>query len=233
MYGASFAVVAKGATTAGGDYSQLFSYGKVSLGNSNLMLNLVGGYTPKAGDALTIISAMGGVTGTFSQGTSITVGGFNFTISYNKNSVVLTYAPLLRSAGAGAGGAGNSPGLVVQDNVVAFVRFLYRGALKREPHHAELLHWVKFLRLGGSPGHFAFELFTSSDCLRAHPTARSFVTSLYLHVLGRVPDRMGLEAWEHFAEKRPDDRAALVRHFLNTPEALLRLPMLLQHPPQS
>lgn len=90
MYGATFAVNAKGATTAGTDYSQLFSYGKVNLGNSKLVVTLVNGYTPKAGDTLTIISAMGGISGTFSQGTSITVGGFHFKISYNANSVVLT-----------------------------------------------------------------------------------------------------------------------------------------------
>lgn len=93
MYGATFAVKAKGATTAGTDYSQLVTFGKVDLGNCKLDLSILNGYAPKAGESLTVISAAGGITGTFSQGTSITVNGVKFTITYNKNSVVLTPTP--------------------------------------------------------------------------------------------------------------------------------------------
>jgi hypothetical protein len=96
MYGAEFGVIASGATAAGTDYSQLVSSGKVSLGNSNLALFLHN-YIPKAGDTLTILTAANGITGQFKQGTSIDVNGFHFTITYNANSVVLTYRSLLSS----------------------------------------------------------------------------------------------------------------------------------------
>jgi hypothetical protein len=95
MYGASFEVLANGAGTAGTNYSQLRSSGTVSLGNSNLGISLLDGYAPQSGDTLTIITAAR-VTGTFSQGNSITVeSGKNrylFTITYNATSVVLTLA---------------------------------------------------------------------------------------------------------------------------------------------
>jgi hypothetical protein len=114
MYGATLGVFARGATTPGTDYSQLFSFGKVSLGNSKLNLSLVSGYNPKAGDVLTIISALGGITGTFSQGTSITVNGFQFTITYNQNSVVLTFARHGNAPPQRAAGSPNPPAGVVQ-----------------------------------------------------------------------------------------------------------------------
>lgn len=99
MYGGTISILARGATSAGADYSQLVSYGKVSLGNSVLDLSVINNYTPKAGDTLTVITAAGGVTGRFKQDTSITVHGFHFTITYNANNVVLTYVPQFGSQG--------------------------------------------------------------------------------------------------------------------------------------
>jgi len=95
MYGATLRVIIRGAATVGTDYSQLASFGNVDLGNSKLELAL-SGYVPKAGDSLTIVSAAGGIKGKFSQGTSISVGGFTFKITYNATSVVLTLAATLR-----------------------------------------------------------------------------------------------------------------------------------------
>jgi hypothetical protein len=92
MYGATMTVFAKGATIQGSDYSWLAGGGAVNLGNSKLNLSL-SGYTPKAGDNLTIITAATGITGKFSEGNRITVDGFTFKISYNAKSVVLTYEP--------------------------------------------------------------------------------------------------------------------------------------------
>jgi hypothetical protein len=94
LFGASFVAYARGTATQGNDYSWLSSDGKVHLDNSKLDLSLVG-YTPRAGDSLTIITAAKGITGNFSQGNSITVNGFKFNITYNANSVVLTYVPSL------------------------------------------------------------------------------------------------------------------------------------------
>jgi hypothetical protein len=90
LFGASFVAYATGAAAQGSDYSWLSSAGKVNLGSSKLDLSLIG-YTPRAGDSLTIITAANGITGKFSQGDSITVNGFRFNITYNANSVVLTH----------------------------------------------------------------------------------------------------------------------------------------------
>jgi hypothetical protein len=95
LNGATFTVKAKGAGTAGTDYGQMSSFGKVSLGNSKLNLDL-NGYVPKIGDSLTIITTTGGISGTFSQGSSITVGGATFKITYNATSVVLTLTNAVR-----------------------------------------------------------------------------------------------------------------------------------------
>ena len=96
MYGSKFGVIAKGATTAGTDYSQLVSSGKVNLGNSNLVLYRDINYIPKAGDTLTILTAANGITGQFAQGTSVmdSTNTFRFNIKYTANSVELVYQPI-------------------------------------------------------------------------------------------------------------------------------------------
>ncbi|MFO0810254.1 MAG: hypothetical protein U0746_16655 [Gemmataceae bacterium] len=92
LYGATFTVYARGAAVQGSDFGWLTSDGAVRLGNSKLELAL-SGYTPQPGHSLTIINAAKGITGQFSQGSSITVNGFKFRITYNVNNVVLTYVP--------------------------------------------------------------------------------------------------------------------------------------------
>jgi hypothetical protein len=112
MYvGAKLGVIAMGATTAGTDYSQLVSSGKVNLGNSDLVLYRNINYIPKKGDTLTILTAANGITGQFRQGTSVldTTGAFRFQITYNTNSVVLTYSPLSGSFSALSVLAGGNP----------------------------------------------------------------------------------------------------------------------------
>jgi hypothetical protein len=103
IYGPKLQIIAKGATTAGTDYSQLASSGNVSLGNSELVLYRDINYIPKKGDTLTILTAKS-ITGQFRQGTTVfdTTGAFRFKITYNANSVVLTYNPLILSAPAPA-----------------------------------------------------------------------------------------------------------------------------------
>jgi hypothetical protein len=131
MYGASLGVVANGAGTAGTNYSQLASSGTVSLGNSTLNFSLLGGYTPRAGDTLTIVSAAK-VTGTFSQGDRLTVNSGNvdytFTITYNATSVVLTFASL-RTRHPGRPGSLSQPGNVPAGGLLSPIRALVVGAL--------------------------------------------------------------------------------------------------------
>jgi hypothetical protein len=96
LYGGTFMLNAKGGSVPGTDYSQLVSYGNVSLGKNALFLFLnFGDYVPQPGESLTIISTTGEISGQFIQGTSMTVRGITYKITYNKNSVVLTRSTAL------------------------------------------------------------------------------------------------------------------------------------------
>jgi hypothetical protein len=95
MYGGTLIVTVKGGKTPGTDYGQLAGHGDVSLGNSTLDLKL-NGYTLKPDESLVVVTTTGRVTGTFAQGTSMTVDGVTYRITYNANSVVVTRATTLR-----------------------------------------------------------------------------------------------------------------------------------------
>ncbi|MFL5327467.1 MAG: beta strand repeat-containing protein [Gemmataceae bacterium] len=84
---------------AGADYDQLSVNGTVNLGGATLSATL--GYSPAANQVFKIIDNDGGdaVTGTFNgyiEGATVTIGGVNFTISYqggDGNDVTLTRQP--------------------------------------------------------------------------------------------------------------------------------------------
>ncbi len=83
-------------TTAGTGYDQVTATGAVNLAGSSLDLSLGSGFTPAPGTTFDILVNNGGsaITGTFSQGSTITVGGTTFSISYaggtSGHDVVLT-----------------------------------------------------------------------------------------------------------------------------------------------
>ncbi len=96
LYGGTFMFSARGSAVPGTDYGQLVSYGDVHLGQNALYLFLdFDTYVPQPGESLTIISTTGEIKGQFIQGTSMTVGGITYKITYNKNSVVLTRSTAL------------------------------------------------------------------------------------------------------------------------------------------
>ena len=144
MYGATFTVYAKGAANQGSDYSWMASAGQVNLGNSTLSLSLLG-FTPSAGSTFTIITATNGITGTFSQGNSITVNGLKFNITYNANSVVLTRV---------AGLTGPPPSPVSQ---------LYQDLLDRDPEPAALAYWTGLLTAGTSRATVVQGIYDSAE----------------------------------------------------------------------
>jgi hypothetical protein len=81
--------------TAGTEYDQLIVTGNVSLAG-DLALDV--GFSPSLGDMFTIINNQGAnaISGMFSQGSSISAGGFLFGINYgggDGNDVVLTVVP--------------------------------------------------------------------------------------------------------------------------------------------
>ncbi len=82
-------------TSPGTGYDQVTGTGAINLTGSTLDLSLGSGFTPAPGSSYDILVNQGGsaITGTFSQGSSITVGGTTFSISYTGGSghdVVLT-----------------------------------------------------------------------------------------------------------------------------------------------
>src|SRR5204863_5293387 len=83
-----------GGVNAGTEYDLLNVGGTVSLGAGVTTLSgtLINAFTPEVGQQFTIIQSTGGITGTFAQGSSINIGGTDFTITYNANSVVLSVA---------------------------------------------------------------------------------------------------------------------------------------------
>ena len=83
-----------GGTTLGTQYDQLNVTGAVTLTGSNLVLSLINGFTPSAGQQFTIINndAADAVAGTFAQ-PFVDLGGVRFNINYaggTGNDVVLT-----------------------------------------------------------------------------------------------------------------------------------------------
>lgn len=68
--------------------------GTTGLGNSSLVVTLVNGFTPTPANTFTILTATGGLTGTFGNVLSgkITGSGYTFDVSYTGNSVILSNA---------------------------------------------------------------------------------------------------------------------------------------------
>ncbi|HWB13101.1 MAG TPA: Ig-like domain repeat protein [Pirellulales bacterium] len=80
-------------TSAGngpGKYSQLTATGTVDLGGATLSATL--GFALPTNASFTLIQSTSAISGTFAQGTSLTIGGQKFQIVYNTNSVVLVAA---------------------------------------------------------------------------------------------------------------------------------------------
>src|SRR5262245_53759843 len=94
--GANFAVDIGPAFAAGpGDSDQLDVTGTVTIGDANLSVSFVNGFTPQIGDSFTIINNDGSdaVNGEFLRGNKITAGGHVFFVNYHGgdgNDVVLT-----------------------------------------------------------------------------------------------------------------------------------------------
>ncbi|MBS1187140.1 MAG: hypothetical protein H6R04_1158, partial [Burkholderiaceae bacterium] len=110
--GATF-VAQIGGTTARTGYDQIKVTGAVDLTGATLNASLINSFVPTTGNSFTLIDNDGtdAVTGTFAglaEGSTVTIGGRQFTISYaggTGNDVVLTVAnaaPVISSNGGGA-----------------------------------------------------------------------------------------------------------------------------------
>lgn len=85
-----------GGLTAGTEYDRLDVTGTISLDGVTLQGSLIGGFTPALGSSFTILQGSA-INGQFAQGTSITIDGFAFAITYNPGSVVLTAVPATKT----------------------------------------------------------------------------------------------------------------------------------------
>ena len=86
-------------TLGSSGYDQLNeTLGSISLGSStSLNVTLGSGFTPSVSSPYVIIKSTNPISGSFAsyrEGSTVTVGGLNFTISYQNDEVTLTYAPV-------------------------------------------------------------------------------------------------------------------------------------------
>lgn len=107
-----------GGTTACTGYDQIQASGAVNVAGATLQLSLINGFKPAAGDSFTIIdnTGSGSVGGTFTnlatQGSTITVDGYIFEVSYTGNggrSIVLTLVSPASASGSSATKSGITP----------------------------------------------------------------------------------------------------------------------------
>jgi hypothetical protein len=100
---------------------------------------------------------------------------------------------------------------------VEFVPALFRCLLKREPKHDELDHWINSLRRGMSREQAYAEFFDALEYKNKGTNNRAFITDLYLAIMGREPEDLGLNRWMgelNHGKSRHD----VVDAFLRSPE---------------
>jgi hypothetical protein len=137
LVGSSFGVRLDGPSPGGQNgYDQLVVNGTLDL-NAGPQLGVTLGYTPSGGDTYTIVTATGGITGTFAglpNNSVLQVNGRSYRITYTANSVVLTNVQFLPPVASPANGGysqavGDFDGDGVPDAVVAtpFNLYLLKG----------------------------------------------------------------------------------------------------------
>src|SRR5262249_45361946 len=163
-----------------GTFSQLNVTGTVSLSGSPT-LNLTVGFSqlnglPPANSRFTIISASGGVTGTFSglaDGSSININGNVFRINYSANAVTLTLT---------------TPASANQ----RFVTQVYLDLLNRPVDASGLTFWSGQLDGG------ATRSAVVANIERSQEYRTLVVTGIYQTLLHRAPDPGGLNTFVTF-----------------------------------
>jgi autotransporter-associated beta strand protein len=82
--GSTYNVVLGG--TGVGQFTSLGVGGALNLTGGNLRLTFANGFAPAMGQSFTIATSSGPLSGTFSQGSTITAGGVTFAIAYNRTA---------------------------------------------------------------------------------------------------------------------------------------------------
>lgn len=203
---AVFAVQLGGAAAAPTN-DQLDSAGTISLSSATLDLTVLSGAEPfNPGQQFVIAQAGAPISGTFNglaEGSTVSDGTQNFTISYANNRVTLTAQPLSFSANYLNGQAGDG-------TPATFVHNLYRELLGREPDAAGQAFWTNVFTQAASHGETAaaqqalVSAFLHSTEYREH-----LVEDVYTHFLNRQADAAGLAFWTAKLGAGTDEKSVL------------------------
>jgi hypothetical protein len=184
-----------GGTAARPTNDQLDSAGTVSFVDATgLHLTALAGAGPfDAGQQFVIVQAGAPITTTFDglpEGSTVSDGAQNFTISYANDRVTLTAQPLTATTSTYINGQ------VGDGTAATFVHNLYRELLGREPDAAGQTFWVNVFDQADSKGGTAaaqqtlVAAFLSSAEYRQH-----LVEGIYANLLHRAADASGLAFW--------------------------------------
>ncbi len=91
LAGTSTLVIELAGMSSGSQYDTLAAAGDVTLGGT-LDVDLLGGFTPAPGSVFQIVSAAGGVGGSFAEASLPSLVGANWQLRYNENAVLLQVA---------------------------------------------------------------------------------------------------------------------------------------------
>jgi hypothetical protein len=188
-----------------------------NLGGANLTGSLINGFIPAPGTQFTIMSAPdGGIfSGQFAQGNSVTIGGRQFSITYNASNVVLTAGAPTAADGVVSGNITASDGTPVSGAVINLTGSQSRKTITdaNGNYYFDAVEANGFYTVTPSRVNYNFNPFNRSfnqlgnrtDAIftgtftgdHANPldTPEYFVRQHYLDFLGREPDEAGFNFW--------------------------------------
>ena len=189
---ATFAVELGGtATNATND--QLKSATAVSLNGVVLGLTTLAGAGPfNAGQQFVIVQAGAPITTTFAgkaEGSTVSDGAQNFTISYANDRVTLTVQPLTQNEQT----ASYLNGQAGDNTAATFVHNLYRELLGREPDAAGQTFWLNVYSQAG--GAAAARQKVVAGFLDSPEYRQHLVSRIYVDFLHRAVEASGLQFW--------------------------------------
>lgn len=103
---------------------------------------------------------------------------------------------------------------------------LYKAAFDRAPDKTGLGFWIKELDNGATLSEVATKFIASPEFINlngANPTNLEFATSLYQHVLGRLPDQDGLSWWVNQLDTGARSRSDVLMGFSESSENQIAL----------
>jgi hypothetical protein len=145
----------------------------ISLGGAQLGLS--SSVASTLGEAFTVLTTTGNITGTFAnipEGGRITVNGHAYGVSYLNDAITLTDEQHTNASNAD------------------YVTALYNSLLNRSPSSSDLSYWTTALDAGQTSFSEVANTFLSSP-----EYYQNEVQSVYSHLLGRVADTNGLAYW--------------------------------------